>query len=149
MKRYSCIFTTLLLTLVTLLAGTSVAQNAQFREGKFGKPKVVLPSGLGYTILKEGEGREALLGTQVLVHYTGYFKTGKIFDSSVKRGQPFDFRLGAGEVIEGWDQGVAGMKKGEQRLLFVPSRLAYGRQGVGEIPPNTDLYFEVEFLGVK
>jgi FKBP-type peptidyl-prolyl cis-trans isomerase len=97
-----------------------------------------------------GTGDEAVAGKQVRVHYTGTFEDGRTFDSSVPRGEPFQFRLGAGQVIKGWDQGVAGMKVGGKRRLVIPSDLAYGSRGAGGvIPPDTTLVFEVELLGVS
>ena len=100
--------------------------------------------------LVEGTGAEATSGAEVTVHYTGTFTDGKKFDSSIDRGQPFSFQLGAGQVIQGWDLGVAGMKVGGKRRLLIPSNLAYGEQGApGAIPPNSPLVFEVELLGVK
>ena len=97
-------------------------------------------------ILKEGD-IQVPAGSNVVVHYTGFFLNGQVFDSSVKRNQPFRFQLGRGMVISGWDQGVSSMKRGEVCYLFVPSYLAYGQQGVGPIPPNTDLIFQIELLG--
>src|SRR5690349_3228289 len=97
-----------------------------------------------------GTGDEATAGKSVKVHYTGTFEDGRTFDSSVPRGEPFTFRLGAGQVIKGWDQGVAGMKVGGKRKLTIPSDLAYGSRGAGGvIPPDTTLIFEVELLGVS
>jgi FKBP-type peptidyl-prolyl cis-trans isomerase FkpA len=115
------------------------------------EPKeVVTPSGLKYVDLKQGEGDEAKSGQIVEVHYTGWLTDGKKFDSSLDRGQPFAFRLGAGQVIKGWDEGVAGMKVGGKRKLTIPPGLAYGNRAVGGvIPPNSTLLFEVELLGVK
>ncbi len=96
-----------------------------------------------------GEGKEATAGAMVSVHYTGTLTNGTKFDSSVDRGIPFEFNLGAGNVIAGWDQGVAGMKIGGKRKLTIPPNLAYGDRGAGSlIPPNSTLIFEVELLGV-
>ncbi len=100
--------------------------------------------------LKEGTGAEAVNGKQVSVHYTGTLTDGKKFDSSVDRGQPFKFVLGAGQVIRGWDLGVAGMKVGGKRKLTIPPELGYGERGAGGvIPPNATLVFEVELLEVN
>ncbi|MEB3185973.1 MAG: FKBP-type peptidyl-prolyl cis-trans isomerase [bacterium] len=96
-----------------------------------------------------GTGAEARAGNLVSVHYTGWTLDGTKFDSSVDRGTPFEFALGQGQVIKGWDQGVAGMKVGGKRKLRIPADLAYGSQGVGSIPPNSVLVFDVELLEVK
>ena len=99
--------------------------------------------------IKEGTGAEAVNGKQVSVHYTGTLTDGKKFDSSVDRGQPFKFVLGAGQVIRGWDLGVAGMKVGGKRKLTIPPELGYGARGAGAvIPPGATLVFEVELLAV-
>jgi FKBP-type peptidyl-prolyl cis-trans isomerase len=99
--------------------------------------------------VKAGTGAEAVAGKTVSVHYVGTFKDGKKFDSSRDRGTPFEFPLGAGRVIAGWDQGVAGMKVGGVRKLTVPPELGYGPNDYGPIPGNSTLLFEVELLGVK
>jgi FKBP-type peptidyl-prolyl cis-trans isomerase FkpA len=100
--------------------------------------------------LAAGNGTEATSGKTVDVHYTGWLTTGQKFDSSVDRGKPFSFKLGAGQVIKGWDEGVKGMKVGGKRKLTIPPKMAYGERGFpGAIPPNSTLVFEVELLGVK
>jgi FKBP-type peptidyl-prolyl cis-trans isomerase len=96
-----------------------------------------------------GIGAEAVAGKKVSVHYVGTLTNGTKFDSSRDRNQPFSFTLGAGEVIQGWDQGVAGMKVGGKRQLVIPPALGYGAQAAGSIPPNSTLNFEVELLGVE
>jgi FKBP-type peptidyl-prolyl cis-trans isomerase len=98
-----------------------------------------------------GTGAEAVAGKKVTVHYTGTLESGAVFDSSKDRGAPFTFTLGAGEVIKGWDEGVAGMKVGGTRVLVIPPELGYGASGTpdGAIPPNAALRFEVELLGVE
>src|SRR3989344_3091990 len=104
-------------------------------------------NGVQVEILKEGTGIEAKNGNMVAVHYTGVLENGVKFDSSIDRGIPFEFTLGAGQVIRGWDIGVEGMKAGEKRKLTIPSNLAYGSRGAGGvIPPNTILIFEVELI---
>ena len=106
-------------------------------------------SGLKYEDLALGDGDAAAAGQQVSVHYTGWLTDGSKFDSSVDRNQPFQFALGRGMVIRGWDEGVAGMKVGGRRKLTIPPQLGYGAQGAGGvIPPNATLVFEVELLEV-
>jgi FKBP-type peptidyl-prolyl cis-trans isomerase FkpA len=107
------------------------------------------PTGLIIEEVVIGEGALAAAGQRVSVHYSGWLTDGTKFDSSKDRGDPFDFPLGAGRVIKGWDEGVQGMKVGGKRKLTIPSSLGYGARGAGGvIPPNATLVFEVELLGV-
>lgn len=106
-------------------------------------------TGLGYTDLVVGTGAEAQIGDTVVVHYTGWLEDGTVFDSSVERGVPFDFILGAGEVIAGWDEGILGMQEGGKRKLVIPPDLGYGPTANGPIPANATLIFEVELLEVQ
>lgn len=123
------------------------AKQAEATEAKV----VTTPSGLKYVDESVGTGVEAKAGKVVSVHYTGTLENGTKFDSSRDRGQPFTFNLGAGQVIKGWDEGVAGMKtKGGKRKLTIPANLGYGDRGVpGVIPPGATLLFDVELLEVK
>ena len=106
-------------------------------------------SGLGYVDLVDGQGARPAAGDSVSVHYTGWLKDGTKFDSSLDRGQPFEFAIGRGRVIRGWDEGVASMKVGGKRKLIIPAHLGYGERGAGGvIPPGATLIFEVEWLGV-
>lgn len=110
---------------------------------------VTTASGLKYEDLNVGDGTQAERGNRVSVHYTGWLTDGTKFDSSLDRGQPFQFRLGEGQVIRGWDEGVAGMRVGGKRKLTIPPNLGYGEGGAGAvIPPNATLVFEVELLSV-
>ena len=106
------------------------------------------PSGLQVRDDQVGTGQEAKAGDHVSVHYTGTLTDGKKFDSSRDRGQPFQFGLGAGQVIRGWDEGVAGMKVGGKRTLVIPPELGYGARPVGPIPANSTLVFDVELIGI-
>jgi FKBP-type peptidyl-prolyl cis-trans isomerase len=115
---------------------------------------IEMPDGLKYTDTKIGDGAAATPGKKVSVHYTGWLYNngakGAKFDSSLDRGQPFQFTLGAHQVIPGWDEGVAGMKVGGKRTLIIPPELGYGARGAGGvIPPNATLIFDVELLGVQ
>jgi peptidylprolyl isomerase len=112
--------------------------------------EVTTPSGLKYNDDKVGEGASPSQGQRVSVHYTGWLTDGTKFDSSRDRGQPFQFTIGRGEVIKGWDEGVASMKVGGKRKLTIPPELGYGARGAGGvIPPNATLVFDVELLDVK
>lgn len=111
---------------------------------------VTTPSGLQYIELSLGNGPLAVPGTRVSVHYTGWLLDGTKFDSSLDRNMPFEFRLGAGEVIPGWDEGIANMHVGDRRQLIIPAALAYGRHGSPpNIPPDATLIFDVYLLGVR
>lgn len=105
--------------------------------------------GLVVEDIKVGTGGEAKVGHTLSMHYTGTLDNGTIFDSSIPRGEPFEFTLGAGRVIQGWDKGIVGMKVGGKRKLTIPAELGYGDRDMGAIPPNSTLHFEVELLGVK
>ena len=133
---------------LALLAAPLAAQTSQ------GAKMITTPSGLQYVDTVEGTGPCPAKGQTCTMHYTGWLsvngKPGEKFDSSVDRDEPFAFTLGVGQVIKGWDEGVATMKKGGKRTLHIPSALGYGTRGAGGvIPPNADLIFEVQLLGFK
>ncbi|MDP2315352.1 MAG: FKBP-type peptidyl-prolyl cis-trans isomerase [Pseudomonadota bacterium] len=114
-----------------------------------GIPMVSMPSGLKYWVLREGTGATPSQGDTVAVHYTGWLADGTKFDSSFDRGTPLQFKVGGGQVIKGWDEGVATMKVGEKRRLQVPPGLGYGERGAGGmIPGGATLVFEVELMGI-
>jgi FKBP-type peptidyl-prolyl cis-trans isomerase len=144
-----------ILALMTTALWAQTATNPPARPNTNAPTKVTgdgvkTASGLQYWDIKVGTGDVAKNGSRVRVHYTGWLTTGKKFDSSVDAGRPFEFTIGKGEVIPGWDEGVAGMKVGGKRQLRIPPALAYGEQGAaGVIPPNATLIFDVELLAVK
>ena len=110
----------------------------------------VTESGMEYEVIKEGTGPSPKRGDSVTVHYSGWLEDGTKFDSSVDRKQPFTFKLGVGQVIQGWDDGIATMKVGGKSKFFIPPELGYGSRGAGGvIPPNAKLIFEVELLSIK
>jgi FKBP-type peptidyl-prolyl cis-trans isomerase len=112
-------------------------------------PVNTTPSGLIYVITRHGEGRQPKKGETVIVHYTGLLTSGMKFDSSLDRGAPFSFELGAGRVIAGWDEGIAKLHVGDQATLIIPSTLGYGAKGTGPIPADATLVFIVELVGIK
>jgi peptidylprolyl isomerase len=129
-------------------APTLVADAATTTSGKTAN-MITTDSGLQYTDIVEGTGATPTTGQRVKVHYTGTLQDGTKFDSSRDRGQPFEFQIGVGQVIKGWDEGVGSMKVGGQRQLVIPPELGYGSRGIGPIPPNSTLLFDVELLGVS
>jgi FKBP-type peptidyl-prolyl cis-trans isomerase len=152
MKRI-CFLSLTVIASLTLAAVAGSAMQPQSRKEKVIEKVIKTDKGsftLKYVDLVEGKGTEAKSGNPVEVHYTGWLVQGKKFDSSVDRKQPFKFTVGAGMVIKGWDEGVAGMKEGGKRRLTIPPELAYGNKDVGGglIPPNSTLIFEVELLKV-
>jgi peptidylprolyl isomerase len=142
--------------IAALAAIAAAALPALAEEEKKGESKMQRsPSGLQSEDVRVGTGAQPKTGQTCVMHYTGWLwengAKGKKFDSSVDRGQPFEFMLGRGMVIKGWDEGVATMKVGGKRNLLIPPQLGYGARGAGNglIPPNATLFFEVELLGIK
>jgi FKBP-type peptidyl-prolyl cis-trans isomerase len=139
-----------MLVLFPLFSSIGRAGDMKGVDKPAGEQQVTTESGLKYSDLVVGNGREAALGDTATVHYTGWLTDGKKFDSSVDRKEPFSFRVGAGQVIKGWDEGVTGMKVGGKRKLTIPPDLGYGPRGAGGvIPPNATLIFDVELLGLR
>jgi FKBP-type peptidyl-prolyl cis-trans isomerase len=145
------LMTTVALGLIGLMGCTKKEEAAApTSSAPAGSTSSVAAADLKKEDVKVGTGAEAVAGKRVTVHYTGTLMDGKKFDSSVDRKQPFSFNLGAGEVIQGWDKGVTGMKVGGKRKLTIPPNLGYGERGAGAvIPPNATLIFDVELLKVE
>jgi peptidylprolyl isomerase len=133
---------------VLALAAAAVSYLIVNRNASSGT-EVTTASGLKYVDLTPGTGATPQTGQMLTVHYTGTLQNGKKFDSSVDRGKPYQFRIGTGTVIKGWDEGLMGMKVGGKRKLIVPPALGYGPTGTSNIPPNSILLFDVELLDVK
>ena len=147
---HRAVFATLLATLGPLLLPVFAEQEKGHSDAASTGREVVNPSGLRYLDLRPGQGDEAQLGKIVEVHYVGWLDGGNRFDSSRDDERPFTFRLGAGDAIKGWDEGLVGMKVGGKRKLTIPPDLGFGKQGVGTVvPPNAVLYYEFELLGVR
>ena len=140
------------LFILSVLLSFAVLANSTSHKGNSSMTRNKTNSGLEYEIIQQGTGVSPQKGQRVTVHYTGWLNDrgnlGKKFDSSVDRGKPFVFIIGAGQVIQGWDEGVISMKVGEKRRLYIPSQLGYSIYGAGMIPPNADLIFDVELLNV-
>jgi len=153
MKKNSIVFSLLVVIIVFGIIGYLVSrpkvQPTTDNQQPTTNNQQINMNDLQMTIVKEGSGEQAKPGDQVSVHYIGTLTDGTKFDSSLDRGAPFSFVLGAGQVIKGWDLGIAGMKVGEQRRLTIPPEFAYGEQGVpGVIPPNSVLIFDVEMIKI-
>lgn len=133
---------------VLAIAAAAVTYLVANRNANGGN-EITTASGLKYTDINEGTGATPQTGQMLTVHYTGTLQNGSKFDSSVDRGTPYQFRIGTGTVIKGWDEGLMSMKVGGKRKLIVPPSLGYGAAGTSNIPPNSTLIFDVELLGIK
>ncbi len=138
------------LFLVLMAVSFNLSTNAFSKEEKMSGDIQTTTSGLQYIVIEEGTGDKPTKGQKVKVHYTGKLEDGTVFDSSVKRGVPIEFTLGVGQVIKGWDEGIADMKVGEKRQLIIPPDLGYGPNGYPPvIPANSTLIFDTELVEVN
>lgn len=154
MTKYIVAIVILMVATAVFLAAQSTARKASVNTNaptKVTGDGVRTPSGLAYWDIRVGTGEVAKEGSRVRVHYTGWLTNGKKFDSSVDANQPFEFRIGNGEVIKGWEEGITGMRVGGKRQLRIPPALGYGAEGTpgGPIPPNANLIFDIQLLGVQ
>jgi len=146
MKYFYLIIATIL---ILSIFSCSSSKDATKKDSSTDNEFITTPSGLKYKDIVIGNGPSPKEGQTCLVHYHGTLENGTVFDSSVDRGTPFEFKIGIGQVIKGWDEGVMTMKVGGKRKLIIPANLAYGNRNVGSIPANSTLIFEVELLNIK
>ncbi len=136
--------------IINVDAQTKRRRTTRSRTPRVASAAVTTPSGLTYLITKKGTGRQPIKGETVVIHYTGMLTNGVKFDSSRDGNEPFAFKLGVGQVIKGWDEGVAKLRVGDHAILVIPSNLGYGAKGAGDIiPPDSKLIFVVELVDVK
>ena len=154
-NKKNCTQLSIIMLMSICLTACDKPEEVLHNKGTTTMNKTTLPSGLQYEILHEApaDAKSPQKGKPVTVHYTGWLndgdKPGKKFDSSVDRGDKFEFVIGVGQVIKGWDEGVMGMKVGEKRRLYIPANLGYGARGAGAaIPPHADLIFDVELFDI-
>ena len=153
MNSKKIIYTIIIVAIIGALAYYGFRSKSQTTNTNPSTPMTTLDNGLQYSITQEGTGQAVKNGDIAVVNYTGKLSDGTVFDSNIlpefHHVSPFEFQLGAGMVIQGWDLGVAGMKVGEKRTLVIPAALAYGPRAIGSIPANSTLTFDVELTGIK
>lgn len=138
-----------LFAIVLILSFSLISCSSSKDSSKDNDSMITTASGLKYEDIEEGYGPSPQTGQTVTVHYVGRLKDGTVFDSSRERDKPFSFKIGTGQVIKGWDEGVMTMKVGGTRRLVIPPDLGYGARQTGNIPPNSELTFDVELISVK